>query len=149
VRSGEVFPGDVDTVAQACRDAMTDLSVKFAEGTTKVDPAVQRAGGEEAPLTVAGKTADGRPIKVELRSMGRRTMASVSVGKNGDVPYARALLDRVAVRLGTKPPDVLSDAVSPPPPSLTNPLISKDAVPNSEMLRDQVRSMYRDSPSPY
>lgn len=155
VRSGEVFPGGPEQVAEACREAMTDLAIQ-RDDSPKVDPAVERAGGDPTsahatparPLTLAGKAADGRAVRVELRPMGASTLASVSVGRNGDVPYARALLDRVGLRLGTKPPDPLNEAPTSPPPTFNTPLFSRKAVPDSEMLRDQIGSMYRDSPAP-
>jgi hypothetical protein len=154
-KSAEVFPGDAEAVAEACRLAMADFSIKQgtppAPAQAKVDAAVAKTktDGAGGPVVMTGKTADGRPVSVEVRSVGARAMASVQVGRNGDVPYARALLDRVGLHMGIKPPDPLNEAPSPPPPSLSNPLFAKDAVPNSEMLRDQVRSAYRDSPVPY
>lgn len=158
LRTTERFPGPPEAVADACREAMADLRIRDeavaqskskAKGKTKTDPAVATASATNGVQTLRGKTADGRPVSMDLRPSGAVTAVSVRVGRDGDVSYAHTLLDRVGVRMGTKPPSPIDEPPSPPPASASFPAFSKEAVPNSTMLRDHSRSSYQDSPVPY
>jgi hypothetical protein len=152
LRSAELFPAAPAAVAEACRAAMTDLSMREISTTDNgSDPAVVRAGGntKTTPLRLTGKTADGRDVRVELRPMGLGTVAAIKVGRHGDVPYARTLLERLGVRLGTLPPQPIPDPPSSTPAPLSNPFLSRGAVPDAEMFRDQAGSTYRDTPAPF
>lgn len=149
MKSSELFPVGPEEVQTACREAMADLSVNGI-AAQDTDPKVLRTGGVPRPLTMLGKTSDGRPVRVELRPRGQGTVAAVSVGRSGDVPFGRALLDRMGVRLGTRPPAPINEPPSPPPSTLSNPFFSRGAVPDHEIFRDSGGgSGYRDSPSPY
>jgi hypothetical protein len=66
---------------------------------------------------------------------------SCRIGWFGDEPLSRTLLDRVGVRLGLLPPAAIPD--QPPSAPAANPLFSRAAVPDSEILRDFVEAPYR------
>jgi hypothetical protein len=91
---------------------------------------------------LAGKTEDGREVLVVIRSNQGLCQVAVRVGWFGDEPLSRALIERVAVRLGSKPPQAIP-STAPSAPS-SNPYFSRDAVPDSDMLRDFVEAPYRD-----
>jgi hypothetical protein len=66
----------------------------------------------------------------------------------GDEPLTRALLDRLGSRQGTMPPQPLptgTDAESDTP--RTQPILSRDAIPDAVMLQDQLHTGFMPSPN--
>lgn len=162
LRTVERFQGTPEAVAEACREAMVDLGItdealaraKRGGRRRRNDQPAEDANVAQTSLgnggqSLRGTTSDGRPVSMDLRPSGAMTAVSVRVGRDGDVSYAHAFLERVGIRMGVKPPSPIDDPPSPPPASAAYPILSKEAVPNSTILRDQVRSTYQDSPVPY
>lgn len=150
-RTTELFRAPLADVASATREALADLSIELPTPTPsggKVDAGLARAGGPQAgAVTMQGKTADGRPVVVDLRPASAGTVVGIRIGTgSGDLPFAMTIVDRVGVRLGTRPPEPIPDL---PPIPTPVPLFSKQSIPDSEMFGDQGRSHYRDSPVPY
>jgi hypothetical protein len=125
------FPASV--VQDAVAEAMEDL------GFT-----VTRRSQDGPASQVEGRTPDRRSIIVTLRPQVPITRVSCRVGWFGDEPMSRTLMRRIAVRLGTVPPEAVPDKVpSDPAP---NPYFSRDAIPNSEMMKDMIEAPYRNRP---
>jgi hypothetical protein len=125
------FPASV--IQDAVAEAMEDLSFT-----------VTRRTQDGAASQVEGRTPDGRSITVTLRSQNPITKVSCRVGWFGDEPMSRTLMRRIAVRLGTLPPEAVPDKVpSDPAP---NPYFSRDAIPDSEMMKDMIEAPYRNRP---
>ena len=125
------FPSSV--VQDAVAEAMEDL------GFT-----VTRRSQDGPASQVEGRTPDRRSITVTLRSQNPITRVSCRVGWFGDEPMSRTLMRRIAVRLGTLPPEAVPDKVpSEPAP---NPYFSRDAIPDSEMMKDMIEAPYRNRP---
>ncbi|MDG3005640.1 DUF3568 family protein [Paludisphaera mucosa] len=87
-------------------------------------------------------TSDDRSASVTIRSRGGAATAVARVGWFGDEPLSRAILQRVAVRLGERAPEPIPEE-APSKPS-ANPFFSRSAVPDSVMLRDQADAAYTD-----
>jgi hypothetical protein len=102
--------------------------------------------GRPRGATLSGRVPDGRPVTVTVRSRGAGSAVGVRVGRFGDEALGRALLDRVGVRLGTRPPAPIAPETPSTPGS--NPFFSRAAVPDAVMLRDQAEAGYRDRPAP-
>ncbi|CAN5742392.1 hypothetical protein BH23PLA1_BH23PLA1_32800 [soil metagenome] len=134
--ASRAFPKPRAEVEAAAKAALADLSIQAAH------PA--KANLEETRYE--GRTADGRRVRLDLQARGALTGARVRIGPFGDEPLSRALLDRIGVRLGTLPPEALP--VEPPSDAESNPYFSREAVPDSIMLRDFSDPGYRDSPIP-
>ena len=123
------FPPSV--VLATLNEAMGDLNLTDIEA--KRDGTVSR---------VESKTSDHRPVVATLRSHQSRSVVSVRVGWFGDEPLTRELLKRTAVRLGSEAPEAIS--ASPPSAPARNPYFSREAIPDSVMLRDFAEAPYRD-----
>jgi Protein of unknown function (DUF3568) len=121
------------TVTAAVLEAMEDLNMKVTHRDYD-GPASQ----------IDGRTADGRSVAVTLRPNKPITRVSCRIGWFGDEPLSRALLRRIGVRLGTIPPEAIPD--HPPSEPASNPFFSRDAVPNSEMMREFYEAPYRNRP---
>jgi hypothetical protein len=121
------------TVQDAVIEAMEDLNLK-----------VTRRDHDGPASQIDARTPDHRNITVTLRPQPPITRVSCRVGWFGDEPFSRTLMRRIAVRLGTLPPEAIPDKVpSEPAP---NPYLSRDAIPDSEMMRDMVEAPYRNRP---
>lgn len=132
-RALQDFPFPVSAVSSAVLEAMEDLHI-----------AVKRRGHDGAVLQIEGRTPDRRSVVVTLRIEKPVTHLGCRVGWFGDEPYSRALLRRVAVRLGMLPPEAIPEVI-PSEPS-PNPYFSRDAVSDEEMMRDFVEAPYRSRP---
>ncbi len=130
-RAAQDFAFPVNKVGLAITEAMTDLKM------TSVEPS--RDG---AAYKIEATTADSRNVLVTLRSQKSHTRVSCRIGRFGDEPLSRALLERAGVRLGTLPAAAIPDQVPSKPGS--NPYFSRDAVSNEEMLKDVAEAPYRD-----
>ncbi len=131
----QVFAAAPPTVETALRSAMDDLRIRPS-------PSRHDAGS----VSVKGTTADNRRVVVTLEPTPGSTRVRTRIGWFGDEPLSRALMDRLGIRLGVLPPSAAE--VEPPPAPASNPLFSRDAVPDSTMLRDQMDGGFRDSPVP-
>lgn len=110
-------------VESALREAMEDLAIRRV-GLIEAD-------GEQTK--VRGRTNDGRRVELVLVDRGPATETRVRVGLFGDEALAKAVLERVGVRLGTLPPEAIPASVPSDPDG--NPYFSRGAVPDSIMLR--------------
>ena len=104
-----------------------------------MSPRGKRDGGV---MRVEAQTADNRKVVATIRNHQGITLVAVRVGWFGDEPLSRSLLERVGVRLGSRPPEAIPSA-APSSPS-GNPFFARGAVPDSEMLRDFAEAPYRD-----
>lgn len=130
-RGVEDFASPLSVVAPAVAAAMDDL--KMGDVRQSQDGAVIR---------IEGRTSDDRPVRVTLRFRQGATQVGARIGRFGDEPLSRALLTRVGVRVGARAPEAIPDA--PPSSPSGNPYFSRDAVSDSEMLRDFADAPYND-----
>ncbi len=115
------FPSSVvqDAVVEALEDLKFTVTRRDQAGTAS---------------QIDARTPDRRNVTVTLRSQPPITRVSCRVGWFGDEPFSRTLMRRIAVRLGALPPEPIPDVVpSKPAP---NPYLSRDAIPDSEMVKD-------------
>ncbi len=125
------FPSSV--VQDAVVEALEDL--KFT---------VTRRGQDGPATDVEARTPDRRTVFVTLRSQYPVTRVSCRIGWFGDEPLTRTVMRRVEVRLGTIPPEPIPDHLpSKPAP---NPYLSRENIPDSEMVKDMVEAPYRNRP---
>jgi hypothetical protein len=134
-RATQEFTYPLPPLQTAITGAMEDLRVHSVRMT-------HEGGG----VLYQGSTADNRRVAVAVRPNGGVARVSVRIGWFGDEPLSRALMDRIGIRLGTLPPEAIP--ADPPSSPGANPFFSRDAIPDSEMLRDQADAIYRDSPVP-
>jgi hypothetical protein len=120
-------------VKAAVHEAMDDLNMTVT--------AHRRDG---AVSQIDGRTADDRAVVVTIRPRQGRMQVSCRVGWFGDDPLSRTVLERVAVRLGTAPPAAIP--ANPPSSPASNPIFSREAIPNSIMMRDRADKPYADHP---
>jgi hypothetical protein len=98
-------------------------------------------------LIFEGTTADNRKALVTLNAHpGGSTRLSARIGMWGDEPLSRALMDRVAIRLGTLPPTAVP--VDPPSTPDSQPFFSRKAITDAVMLKDQADAPYKNSGVP-
>jgi hypothetical protein len=132
-RAMQDFPFPSATIISAVREAMEDLSMT-----------VTRRSQDGPASQVEGRTADGRGVSVTLRPNKPITRVSCRIGWFGDEPMSMTLMRRIGVRLGTLPPEAVPDQIPSEPGR--NPFFSRDAVPDSEMMRDFYEAPYRSRP---
>jgi hypothetical protein len=125
-------PGSVKT---AVFEAMDDLKMT-----------VVHRGRDGAVSQVDGRTSDNQTVTVTIRPQQTNMRVSCRIGWFGDQPLSRSLLERVGIRLGTLPPAAIPD--QPPSAPASNPIFSRDAVPDSQILRDFAEAPYRDRVDP-
>ncbi|APW60708.1 DUF3568 family protein [Paludisphaera borealis] len=130
-RGVEDFPSTLSVVGPAVLAAMEDL---------KMDQVRQTRDG--AVIRVEARTSDARPVAVTLRFRQGATQVGARIGRFGDEPLSRTLLERVGVRVGTRDPEAIPDA--PPSAPSGNPYFSRSAIPDSVMLRDFADAPYHD-----
>jgi hypothetical protein len=118
-------------VGEAVAEAMTDLKM------TAIEP-----GRDGAVYKVQATTADNRAVLVTMRPHQGQTRVGCRVGWFGDQLLSKAILERTGVRLGTLPPAPIPENIPSSPGS--NPIFSRNAVPDEEMLRDVAEAPYRD-----
>lgn len=130
-QGSQTFPVPVSAVAEATAAALSDLGMRDV-----------RPARDGTVLRYEAVSKDDRSCAVTIRSAPGSATATVRVGWFGDRALSRAVLDRVAVRLGSRPPEPIPE--EPPSTPGRNPYFSRDAVPDSVMLRDQVDALYND-----
>ena len=92
-------------------------------------------------IILEGRTVDDRKARVTVQTSGVNSTVSAKVSWLGDEPLTRAMLDRIGSRQGTIPsqPSNPRDAEEPSEAKPGSPgLFSRDAVPDTTMLRDQI-----------
>jgi hypothetical protein len=129
----ETFPVPGVEVEKAVEQAMNDLAM-----TVKVGPRAEQNG----VVHLWGRAKDARTVRVDVAGGARSSAVTVVIGKYGDPPLSRALLDRIGIRLGARPPEPIPDRVDSEPAG--NPFVNREAVPDSVILRDQSQAGYRD-----
>jgi len=130
-RALQSFAYPPSAVLTALNEAMGDLDLKSIRNNR--NGTVSR---------VESTTADDRPVVATLRFFRSSSVVTVRVGWFGDEPLSKELLKRTAVRLGSQPPEAISSS-APSSPS-RNPYFSRDAIPDSVMLKDFAEAPYRD-----
>jgi hypothetical protein len=125
------YPASV--VAKAIPEAMDELGIP-----------VVRKNRDGTAAQIQGRTPDGRSVVITMRTQPPITRLSCRVGWFGDEPMSRAIMRRVAVRLGALPPEPVPDKL-PSRPS-PNPYISRTAIPDAVMAQDQIEAPYRNRP---
>lgn len=134
-RASQDFAYPAPPLQTAVTSALEDLRIHSVNLAT-----------EGSSLIYRGTTPDGRTASVTIRPNQGTSRVSVRVGWFGDEPFSRALMDRIGIRLGTLPPQAIP--VDPPSEPGSNPYFSREAIPDSVMLRDQADAIYRDRPVP-
>ena len=93
-------------------------------------------------VRVEAKTKDNRRVSATIRTLAGTSQVTVRIGRFGDEPLSRSILDRVDIRLGGRDPEAIPS--TPPSVPSHNPFFSRDAVPDSVMLQDFVEAPFRD-----
>ncbi len=120
------------------KDAMSDVGIHSI--VQNEDPS--------GLIILEGKTADDRKARVTIQTSGTNSTVSAKIGWMGDEPLTRGMLDRLGSRQGTMPPQPLpADAGTPGDEPRTQPILSRDAVPDAVMLRDQIGTGIMPSPN--
>ena len=130
-RASQDFAMPAGPVGNAVAEAMDDLKMT----------SIQR-GRDGTVYKIDGKTSDNRPVTVTIRHHNGTSRVSCRIGWFGDEPLSRSLLERTGIRLGTLPPAAIPE--NPPSSPASNPIFSRDAIPDSVMLRDIAEAPYRD-----
>jgi hypothetical protein len=94
-------------------------------------------------IELEGRTADNRRAVVSVNPQDTRSTVTIRVGLVGDEALSRAFLDRLAIQLGERSTELGVEEKKP-----RRPILSRDAVPDDVMLRNQADVGYKDSPIP-
>jgi hypothetical protein len=136
-RGMQMFPTSPNLLVNV-KDAMSDVGIHSI--VQNEDPS--------GLIILEGKAADDRKVRVTIQTSGTNSTVSAKVGWVGDEPLTRAFLDRLGSRQGTMPPQPLgADAGQPSDAPRTQPILSRDAVPDAVMLQDQIHSGIMPSPN--
>lgn len=102
----------------------------------------------EPPGTLGfeASTADKRAARVTIQTTGVRSTVGMKVGWAGDEPLTRSFLARLEDRQGALPASAVPD--EPPAGDQPTGRFSKDAVPDSVMIRNQLDSTFNPSIAP-
>jgi hypothetical protein len=98
-------------------------------------------------IILEGQCADARKARVTILTSGKNSTVSAKIGWFGDEPLTRSLLKRIGDRQGLlpEPPTIAEETKSEP--RRTQPIFSRDAVPDATMLRDHIQSGYMPAPN--
>ncbi len=138
-RGMQMFPASTSLLPNV-KDAMSDVGIHSI--LQREDP-----GGL---VILEGKTDDDRKARVTVQTSGVNATISAKVGWVGDEPITRAFLDRLGSRQGTMPAQPVGTPTADDSADETRkpqPLLSRDAVPDQVMLRDQLESGPMSSPN--
>ena len=133
-RGMQMFPTSPDLLTNV-KDAMSDVGIHSI--AQHEDP-----GGL---VILEGSTTDNRKARITVQTSGANSTVSAKIGWLGDEPITRALLDRLGSRQGLIPPRPIPAEVNEETPPSQG-LLSRDAVPDAVMLRDQLETGVRPSP---
>ncbi|MFO0952431.1 MAG: DUF3568 family protein [Isosphaeraceae bacterium] len=135
-RASQTFKGTPTSVQPAVVAALDDLRISAVH---------QRLDG--GAIMYEATTADNRGANVALRPQpSGTTRVTARIGVFGDEALSRALMDRIAIRLGALPPDAVP--VDPPSTPGGNPYFSRDAVSDEEMLKERSDALNRGADAP-
>ena len=109
-------------------------------GMHSIHPFPEPNGG----VGLEGTTADKRTARVTIHNTGVRSTVALKVGWVGDEPFTRTFLAKLEARQGALPASALPDEVEPE----ASGRFSRDAVPDSVMIRNQLDSTFNPSISP-
>ena len=130
-RGTQLFAAPPSVVIAALDQALGDLELTPVQHAR--DGTVQR---------VEAKTKDGRRVAATIRAYAGTSHVAVRIGRFGDEPLSRSILERVGVRLGSRDPEAIPGTLPSVPAH--NPYFSRDAVSDSDMLRDFFEAPFRD-----
>jgi Protein of unknown function (DUF3568) len=130
-RGAQSFAASPPVVIAALDDSFADLKL--------FKPRHIRNG---SVYRIEARTDDYRPVKATIRSHQGQTVVGIRAGWFGDETMSKAILERVAVRLGSKAPEAIPAEVPSAPAG--NPFFSRNAVSDLEMFRDMAEAPYRD-----
>jgi hypothetical protein len=131
------FPATPADVQQAALDSLRDLEMTGIHR--------EQAG---ADVMLDARSHDGRHTRVAVRRSAGGAVVAARVGRAGDDVLSRTLMNRVGVRLGTRPAEPLPEDLPTEPATAGSGRFAREAVPDAVMLPDQTGSFYRDSPAP-
>jgi hypothetical protein len=132
-RGMQMFPTSPNLLVNV-KDAMSDVGIHSI--VQNEDPS--------GLLILEGRTADDRKARVTIQTSGTNSTVSAKIGLFGDEPLTRAMLDRLGSRHGTMPVQPLPAATgSEVDPPRTQPILSRDAIPDAVMLQDQLGNGFR------
>jgi hypothetical protein len=134
-RAVQTFEQSPTTVHPAVLAALDDLRIESV-----------RQISDGGAVVFEGTTADGRKASLTLRPHPVGSRLSARVGVFGDEALSRALIDRVAIRLGALPPAAIP-AKFPSSPS-SNPYFTRTGIPDTEALREIAEAPYRSTAVP-
>jgi hypothetical protein len=133
-RGMQIFPTST-TLLTNVKDAMSDVGIHTI--VQNEDPS--------GLIILEGRTADDRKARVTIQTSGANSTVSAKIGWVGDEPITRSFLDRLGSRQGTMPPQPF-EADSPAEEPKPQNILSRDAVPDAVMLRDQIDTGFMPSP---
>ena len=93
-------------------------------------------------------TADKRSARVTIQSTGVRSTVALKVGRLGDEPLTRAFLGRLEERNGALPASATPIEPEAEGEATPGSRFSRNAVPDSIMMRNQLDSTFNPSISP-
>ena len=135
-RGMQIFPTS-ETLVGNVKDAMSDVGVH----------SINQSEDPSGLVILEGRAADDRKARVTIQTSGANATVSAKVGWIGDEPLTRAFLDRLANRQGTMPPQPQPvPNETPVEESRRQPILSREAVSDAVMLRDQIDSGMIPSP---
>jgi hypothetical protein len=131
------FAAPAEAVQAAIAASMADLQIKRVH---------HRQDGRA--VIYQGWTKDNTPAIVTFRPGNGAARVTARIGWFGDEPFSKALMERVGIRLGTLPPKAIPE--EPPSAPSPNPFFSRQAVPDTTMLKEQaeLHMLYRDTAVP-
>ena len=139
-RGLQMFPTSPNLLPNV-KEAMADVGMR----------SIHQVPEPNGAIALEATSADNRSVRVTIQTTGVRSLLAAKVGWLGDEPITRALLDRVATRQGTLPPDAVPVEAEPAPAAdepAGNAFLSRKAVPDSTMLRDRLDAGFSPSITP-
>lgn len=132
--ASQTFARSPDDLVPTLHEAMADLNMRSVATTT-----------QPGAIELSGTTADGRRANVLIRSIAPNvSTTSARIGLFGDEALSKAMMDRLAIRLGDASPEAIP--ANPPSTPEPNPILSRFGTRDDETLRAQAEAGYRDAP---
>ena len=130
------FALTAEKLLQIVPDAMADLQMRAGRSSRGMDDT----------LIVDGQVQDGRHARVVIHRLETESVVSVRVGRFGDDALARALLERIGVRVGSLPPSAIP--AEPPEPAPNPSILSRIRTFDPLVQGTRGNDSYTDSPVP-